>query len=595
MAATAPSSVARTLPPGRYQTPRQRYESLRTSLVNDRDSSWRPHWQDIGDYLLPRRVRWNNATDRNRGDKRNQKIVDSTATYAHRTLRSGMMSGITSPARPWFRLSTPDPDLAEYGPVKDWLHIVTSRMREVFLRSNFYKALPTIYGDIGGFGTAAAALLEDTADVIRAYAFPLGSYVLATSDRSVVDTFIRDYTMTVRQLVIKFGEYDPRTGRAMWEAFSQHVRTQWDAGNYETPVEVVHVVAPNLYADPRRLQAKFKPWASCYYELASREYGPGDRDKFLRESGFDEFPVLAPRWDLASPDDVYGGSCPGMEALGDIKALQLLQKRKAEAIEKMVRPPLTAPGGLRNQKVSQIPGDVTYFDSMQGRDGVKPMFEVKPDIQGLMLDIQDHQARIRRAFFEDLFLMVSSYEGTQPRTAEEIAALKGEQLLMLGPVLEHLNDELLNASIDRTFAIMLRKGLIPPPPKELESGSPLKVEYISIMHQAQKLVAAGAMDRFLERVGIIAKIDPAVVDKVDRDQVVDEYADIYGVPPRTVVPDEQVAAAREQRVAAQQAAQRAAFAESAAKTAQTLSATDTAGQNALTDIARAAGQGVVPV
>lgn len=584
--------AARVLTPGRHQTPRQRYDALRATLRSEMESSWRPHWQDIGDYLLPRRVRWNNATDRNRGDKRNQKIIDSTATLAHRTLRSGMMSGITSPARPWFRLSTADPDLAEYGRVKDWLHVVTTRMREVFLRSNFYKALPTIYGDIGGFATAAAALMEDVSDVVRAYAFPLGSYVLATSDRSVVDTFIRDYTMTVRQVVVKFGEYDARTGRALWEVFSNNVKQQWDAGNYETPIEVVHVIAPNVYADPRRLQAKFKAWHSCYYEAASREYGPGQRDKLLRDSGFDEFPVLAPRWDLASPDDTYGGTCPGMEALGDVKALQLLQKRKAEAIEKMVRPPLTAPGALRNQKVSQIPGDVTYSDALQGRDGVKPMFEIKPDIQGMLLDIQDHQLRIKRAFFEDLFLMLAN-DTRSNITAREVVERHEEKLLMLGPVLEHLNDELLNPAIDRTFAIMLRKGLIPEAPEELQ-GQDLKVEYISIMHQAQKMVAGGAMDKFLDRVGAIARYDPTIVDKVDRDQAVDEYADIYGVPPRIVVPDEQVAEIRAARARQQQAAQQAAMAESAAKTAQTLSATDTAGQNALTDIARLAAGGMVP-
>jgi len=586
--------AARNPVPARTETPRERYERLLATLKTERDGSWRPHWQDIADYLLPRRVRWNNSTDRNRGDKKNQKIIDSTATLAYRTLRSGMMSGITSPARPWFRLSTPDPDLAEYGPVKYWLHVVTTRMREVFLRSNFYKALPTVYGDIGGFGTAAAALMEDAADVIRAYGFPLGSYVLATSERSVVDTFVREYTMTVRQVVTRFGEYDARTGRAKWEAFSQSVRQEWDAGNYETPIEVVHVIAPNVYADPRRLAAQYKPWHSCYYEAASREYGPGQRDRFLRESGFDEFPILAPRWDLASPDDTYGGTCPGMEALGDIKALQLLQRRKAEAIEKMVRPPLSAPTSLRNQKVSLVAGDITYHDLMQGREGVRPIHEVKPEIQGLILDIADHQLRIRRAFFEDLFLMLAQSDRREI-TAREVEERHEEKLLMLGPVLEHLNDELLNPAIDRTFAIMLRKGLIPEAPEELQ-GQDLKVEYISIMHQAQKMVAAGGMDHFLDRVGAIAKLDPTIIDKVDRDQVVDEYADIYGVPPRIVVPDEEVAQMREARDAANQAAQRAALAESAAKTAQTLAATDTEGRNALTDVAQlAAAGGVVPV
>ena len=50
------------------------------------------------------------------GDRRNSKIIDPTASLASSVLSSGMMSGITSPARPWFRLATPDPDLMDYGP-----------------------------------------------------------------------------------------------------------------------------------------------------------------------------------------------------------------------------------------------------------------------------------------------------------------------------------------------------------------------------------------------------------------------------------------------------------------------------------------------
>lgn len=575
------------------ETKRQRYERLLTALKNDRDTNFRSHWEDIGRHLLPRRVRWNNSSDRNKGDKVNKHIVDATGTLALRTLRSGMMTGVTSPARPWFRLTTPDPDLAEYGPVKDWLHTVTTRMREVFLRSNFYKMLPGIYRDIGGFGTAAGLLLEDAQDVLRGYGFPLGSYVLATSNRSVVDTLIREYTMTVRQLVMEFG--DPQASPAnRWAPFSQTVRNAWDQGSYEQLIEVVHVVTPNAWRDPNRARAKYKPIASCHYERASHEYA-GDENRFLRESGFDENPILGPRWDLASPDDVYGGECPGMDALGDVRALQLLQKRKAEAIEKMVRPPMKGPTRLRNQKVSILPGDITYDDQLQGGGDLKPIFEVKPDITGLIEDIREHQERIRRVFYEDLFLMLAMTDRRQI-TAREVAERHEEKLLMLGPVLEHLNDELLNPAIDRTFALMLKRDMIPTPPDELQ-GVNLKVEYISIMHQAQKMVAAGAMDQFLDRVGTIAITQskagqhPEALDKIDTDQAIDEYAEIYGVPPRIVVPDEQVAKLRKARAERAAQAQAAAQAEQAAGAAKQLSDTDTEGKNALTDILALAGQG----
>ena len=115
---------------------RQQYEVLRGQLDLER-SSFLPHWRDLAEFIAPRRPRFT-ITDVNSGERRSSNIIDGSATYAMRTLRSGMMSGVTSPARQWFRLSMPDPELSEFGPVKDWLYTVGQRMSTIFLKSNLY-------------------------------------------------------------------------------------------------------------------------------------------------------------------------------------------------------------------------------------------------------------------------------------------------------------------------------------------------------------------------------------------------------------------------------------------------------------------------
>ena len=134
------------------ETRRQRLMSLYGQLCYQR-SSFLAHWRTIADNLAPRRPRWY-TQDVNRGDRRNQKIVDTSPVLASRTLRSGMMSGITSPARPWFRLTLAGDDEISAGPVKEWLDKTSDRMSSMFLRSNLYNTLPVIYGDLGNFGTA---------------------------------------------------------------------------------------------------------------------------------------------------------------------------------------------------------------------------------------------------------------------------------------------------------------------------------------------------------------------------------------------------------------------------------------------------------
>jgi hypothetical protein len=543
-------------------TKREQFNRRLASLRTER-ASFIEHWRDLSDYILPRQSRFV-VTDRNRGDRRNSKIVDNTATLAVRTLASGMMSGITSPARPWFQLRTPDPALNEFTPVKLWLELVKSRMQEVFLRSNLYTTLPITYGDLGVFGTNAFAVLEDNEDVIRCYPYPIGSYMIGTSYRGNVDTCYREFQMSVTQMVGQFGI----------DKVSESVRNLYERGNKDAWIDVIHVVEPNDEYDQNRPTSKYKRFRSVYYE-------PGEnRDRLLRESGFDDFPLMAPRWSLTG-EDIYGHS-PGMDALGDIKALQLEQKRKAQAIDKLVNPPMTAPSSLRNQRASLLPGDVTYVDVSQGQQGFAPAYQINPRINELMMDIQENQGRIRRAFFEDLFLMIANDQRSNI-TAREIQERHEEKLLMLGPVLERLNDELLDPLIDRTFNIMMKVGMIPKPPPELQ-GLDLSVEYISVMAQAMKMVGISSIERTMQFAGQIAQANPQVLDKIDFDQALDEYSAMLGVPPSIIRDDDSVAKTRAQRAQQQNAMMAAQTAQQGAQTAKTLSETQVTDENALTNM-----------
>ncbi|AHM80751.1 portal protein [Klebsiella pneumoniae] len=550
------------------ETLKEQLQKQQAQLTNDR-SSFDPHWRELSDFINPRGSRFL-VTDVNRDDRRNTKIVDPTATLAARTLSSGMMSGITSPARPWFKLATPDPDMMDYGPVKLWLEVVQRRMNEVFNKSNIYQSLPLLYASLGNYSTGAMAVLEDDSDVIRTMMFPIGSYYMANSARGSVDTCFRKFSMTVRQLVMEFGLNN----------VSDSVKGMWDSGNYESWIEVIHAVYPNIDRDTAKLNSKNKPVKSVYYEVG------GDSDKLLRESGFDEFPIMAPRWEV-NGEDVYGSSCPGMIALGQVKALQLEQKRKSQLIDKATNPPMVGPSSLRNQRVSLLPGDITYIDQVTGQDGFKPAYLVNPNTADLLADIQDTRQIINSAYFVDLFMMLQNIN-TRSMPVEAVIEMKEEKLLMLGPVLERLNDECLNPLIDRTFSIMARKNLLPPPPDVLQ-GMPLRIEYISVMAQAQKSIGLSSLSSTVGFIGQLAQAKPEALDKLNVDQAIDAFAEMSGVSPTVIVPQEQVEQVREQRAQQQQQQQMVAMGMAAAQGAKTLSEAQTEDPSVLTALSNAAG------
>ncbi|MBT0317620.1 portal protein [Morganella morganii] len=528
--------------------------------------SFESHWRELSDFTRPRSTRFT-ASEVNRGDRRNSKIIDPAAVMAARTLSSGMMSGITSPARPWFRLATPDRDLMDYGPVKLWLETVEQRMNEVFNRSNLYQSLPLMYEDLGTFATGAMAVVADPQRVIRTVPFPTGSFYIANGADLSVDTAVREFSMTVRQVITEFGT----------DAVSDTVKSQWNSGQYGQWVNVVHAVYPNLDRQTGKLEAKHKAYKSVYYEANSTD------DKLLRESGYDEFPIMAPRWEV-NGEDVYGSSCPGMVALGSVKALQLLQRRKAQMIDKITNPPLQAPASIKSQRISTIPGGINYLPMADVNNQIKPLFQIPANgTNGLLEDIQDTRQIIDHAYFVDLFRMMQTVN-TRSMPVEAVAEMREEKLLMLGPVLQRLDSELLDKLINRTFSVMAENNLLPVPPDEMQ-GMQLKVEYISVMAQAQKAIGVSSIERFIGFTSGIGQFKPDALDKINVDETIDAYAASIGVPPSVVATNEQVAQIRENRAQQQAMVQQMQMAQAAVGGAQALGNTPMDDNSALAALA----------
>lgn len=544
------------------KTQRDKLLARKAALWTDR-SNWDGHWKDIALHLLPRSGKFTPDDNPNSSTKYNA-IYDSTGTRALRILAAGLMAGMTSPARPWFRLATPDPELMEAAPVKEWLFKVTTLMRDIYARSNTYRALHSQYEELGAFGTGASLVVDDFERVQHMHTLTVGEYAIATNYGGDVNTLWREFSMTVAQLVAEFGISN----------VSSTVANMWRNGNLDTKVTVYHVIEPRSDRDVTKRDARNMPWRSCYFEAGM------DPDKVLRESGYLEFPVLAPRWAVRS-GDVYGHS-PGMEALGDVKQLQHEQLRKAEGIDYQTKPPIQVPTALKSSALDILPGGISFVDMAGASGGIRSAFEVNLNLSYLLDDIRDVRERINGAFYADLFLMLAN-DTRSGITATEVAERHEEKLLMLGPVLERLHNELLSPMIEITFAKMVKSGILPPPPKELQNVD-LNVEFVSTLAQAQRAVAVGNMDRFVGSIGQVAAIKPDVLDKLDADQYADILADSLGIDPTLVVSDDKVAIIRQQRAQANAAMQQQQMAAEAANTAKNLAQADTSGDNALTGV-----------
>jgi hypothetical protein len=423
-----------------------------------------------------------------------------------------------------------------------------------------------MYEELGAFGTAASLVLPDYESVIHHYPSTVGEFAIATDYQGRVCTIYREFEKTVAEIVKEFG----------YKNCSITVRNLYDRGSLDQWIPIIHAIEPRTDRDARKADAKNMPWMSCYFEVG------GNPDEFLRESGYKSFPALVPRWAVAG-QDIYGNS-PGMEALGDIKQLQHEQLRKAQGIDYKTKPPLQVPTSMKNRDVETLPGGITFVDAATAGGGIRTAFEVNLDLQHLLFDIQDVRERIRGAFYADLFLMLANATDTR-MTATEVAERHEEKLLMLGPVLERLHNELLDPLIGITFDRMVAANLVPAPPEELQ-GMDLNVEFISMLAQAQRAIGTNSVDRFVGGLGAVAQFKPDVLDKFNADHWVDAYSDMLGVDPRLIVANDQVAIIRQARNDAMAAQDQMAMMEKQAKITKDLATapTNPAQPNALMDI-----------
>lgn len=515
---------------------RQRILTRWGTLKKEREP-YMTQWLEISEHITPSRGRFLIGKNRNESRSRWNRIVDSSAVRAANILAAGLMSGMTDPSSQWFALTTGTPNLDEAQAVKVWLDQVQRIMEMAFTRTNTYQALHQGWRDVGTYGVMAMVIAEDDREVFHCYPLSVGEYAIGVDDRGVPDTLYRRFIMTAAQLVARFGR----------SKLSADVLRNFDAGQVDHEYKLIHAIEPRFDRQYGKRDSRNMPWRSVIIQIDS----DGTKDGILEESGFNEFPCVVGRWG-ASASDVYSEESPGMVALGDVRQLQHEQKQKGNSIDYIVNPPLIMPTAARDNEDDFEPGGRIYLDAPAQKDAVQSAWQVQMDINALRQDIAEVQQRINQAFSVDMFLMLSGQQMGK-MTATEVAERHEEKLMMLGPVLSRLNNEVLKPLIERTFSILYRAGQLPPAPPEL-AGVELSIEYTSMLARSQRAIRANSLDQFLQRIGQVAQFDPNVLAKIDSFRIVDEYADYLSVAPSVIVPTEQA----QQKIEAQQQAQQQA-------------------------------------
>ena len=540
-------------------------------LKDKRDDMCLNQHKDIRDYILPMTGQFRN-TDKDGDNPRDwSNILDNTGGRSGRVLVAGMQGGLTSPSRPWFKIGHQDTSLLRHHEVKAFLHEVEKRMYAVFAASNFYSAVNMVYREEMGYGASVMLMFGDDQSVVRFYTLTAGEYCISQDNRREVDGIYRTLFMNASQLAKQFGK----------QKLPREIKEELDKGGRGNPFKVypvVHVIRSRDFYNPTKLDNVNMPFSSTY--LLQNE------SKFIHESGFREWPCAVPRWTLTGSDPYGNGPCA--EILGDVKSLQELVYDKLMALSIMIKPPMKAPHSMKGEIGGLEAGDVIYGDRGD-LDAFDQILNLQPNLAQFNQDIGDLRQQIRQGMYNDLFLSLLEEKGQM--TATEVAERHEEKLLLLGDVIERQFTDLLTPTINRTFALMLRRGMIPPVPRILIESAPvgsrsigLKVEFISLLAQAQKLVTTQSIRAVTSYAIEMAEHVPTVLDNINFDSAITEYSESVSAPPNLLNSEEvktQIRMARQQAQAKQEQMEQEAL---AVDNAQKLGNTSTEEGTALAEL-----------
>lgn len=478
-------------------------------------------WQDIAEIMAPLRADF--TVKRMPGEKRMQKVFDGTGIIAGNNLAAGLYGSISSPSNDWFELEHEDSALNEDQEVKTWLADAADRMRKVFNGNGgrFYAKLIPQYRDLVFFGTSVfyAEKVPGRASLFFSNRH-LAECYLDQNAYEEVDTVFRRFKVSGRQAEQLFPDSLPARISDMNAKDPDH---EWD---------FVHAVLPNEDYRPGLLGPRGKRFASIWICCESRE--------IVREAGYSRFPFMTPRWSMPSAG-VYGDSQAQL-VLPDQQMLNALRKVNLVGLQKVVAPTILAADEEAMRGFNQDPNGIVYggLDEM-GNARYKPL------VSGARIDIgaeyeKQIQDAIREGFMWSLLLMVSR----PGATATEVLAQQDEKLRLMGPNLGMVQSELLDPTIDWTFATMLEEGAFPPLPQKLLDYPVINVNYVSPLARAQKVGEGAALVRALDALGPLGQIKQQVYDNVDEDDYAREVFDAFGAKPKVLRDPKAVAAIRQQ-------------------------------------------------
>jgi len=504
-------------------------------VLKKRKEPWLPHYQLLGEFINNRKQNFTEVNQQ--GAFLSRELFDNTAAKSAETAASSILGQLWPSASQSFELILAR-GLEDNEENREYMRFITEEAHTIMddSRSGLSVALTELSLDDVVFGTVGLGIFKTkkkSALPIRYVAWDVKMMYIDEDENHFVDTIISEKPMTIRQMVLEYG----------LENLGVTNREKFNNGQETDVATVIHAIEPRIEGSRTKFGVKSMPIASIHFE----ERG----EKILRESGFDEMPVLVTRLRKAM-GEVQGRSL-GMAALPDIIELNVIWEAVTVAAEKLADPPLAilADGDLGTTTINTSAGAINVFN-IANRTGIaKPITEISTvgDLQPLMIMIDKLTESISNHFMIDRLLDLNNETRMTLGEAQIRNELRGQSL---GSLFTRKKAELFNNLIERTVSILtdanrlgvvsgseeeaalLAKGIEPiiiPDEilKKAERGEEVfKIKYLSPAERAIQAEEVQGNLAMLEVLNATVPLNQEAVDNIDIDALIRRTSELTG-------------------------------------------------------------------
>lgn len=493
------------------------------------------NWQEVSDFMLPKR---DFTTERTAGEKRTQKLYDSTALHAVEQLAGGLHGMLTPPNSKWLFLRVTGRDAVSD---RRWLDYAANFLFDLFASpdSKFATAAFEFYLDIVAFGNAAMSVVYKDGSISFNTEQLRACYTMENENgKNDIIYLCRKYRPI--EIIRKFGEENVHS--EVLKAYQKGINSTF---------EILQAIEPRDEHYGRGASKDKKPYKSCFIDVTNKH--------MMLEEGFDDFPFMFARWSKRAGE--HYGYGPGMAALSEVKQLNTMVEIMTRAAAKNTDPPLLSPAEGMILPLRLDPGAINFYNPDLGepkfwQNGFQPNY-----FDAL---IEQKRALLMKMFYVDWMNLPM----VDRMTTVEVNQRVQDSLRQLSPIMSRLIGEFLSPLIQRTLFLAIDNGIIDRPPASLQ-GRNIAIEYTSPLAIAQRATSAQAVMQGLSIGAQLAQFDQAApmvinAEKIFRDQLLNTYA----WPIDYIRDEEEVEEMKAQQQQMAAMAQQAQVAESYGKTAK---------------------------